>query len=93
MLLIDNVIILELAREGVEVSLSCSRILQEFPVTVAWPNIPAGPFPCLGNTVSSPFPGNTRLWDWELTEFLKQPQGLEQQEFPAQVSDAASAGA
>lgn len=47
--------------------MSCSRILQEFPVTVLWPNIPAGPFPCLGNRVSSLFPGNTRLWHWEFT--------------------------
>lgn len=66
-LLSDNIVILEVTREGVEVSLSCSRILQEFPVTVLWPNIPAGPFSSLGNTVSSLFPGSTRLWHWEFT--------------------------
>lgn len=41
--------------------MSCSRILQEFPVTVLWPNIPAGPFPSLGKTSAACSPGNSRL--------------------------------
>lgn len=73
----------QLAGEGVELSLSSSRIRQEFPVTVAWPNIPAGPLPSPGNTRQQPVPqGTPGSRHWEFTEFLKQPEGLEQ-EFPA----------
>lgn len=58
-----------------------------------WPNVSAAPLPSLGNTLSSLFPREHQALGTGNLQFLKQPEGLEQQEFPAQVSETASAAA